>query len=135
VIETVVDASVVIKWVTSSRREAGTVQARRLQQRHEGGELWIVVPGLLFLEILNVAGRSWGWPDGELLDLAETLGQMELEVGEPRLGSVAVWVGRGLTAYDAAYLALAEERGIHLITDDRAILETAGDIAQPLVAV
>ena len=94
-----------------------------------------MVPSLLFLEILNVAGRSWGWPDGELLDLAETLGQMELEVAEPRLGSVAGWVGRGLTAYDAAYVALAEERGIPMVTDDRMILDAAGDLAQPLRSV
>lgn len=132
-IEAVVDASVVIKWVTSSRREVGTAQARRLQQRHEGGELWIVVPSLLFLEILNVAGRSWGWPDGELLELAETLEQMELDVAEPKLGLVAVWVGRGLSAYDAAYVALAEERATQVVTDDLAILQIAGGVAQPLV--
>lgn len=94
----------------------------------------MVAPSLLFLEILNVAGRSWGWTDGELLALAEPLRQLAIEVVEPRLGLVAGWVGRGLTAYDAAYLALAEERGIHVITDDRAILDTAGDRARPLVA-
>jgi len=95
----------------------------------------MVAPSLLFLEILSVAGRSWGWPGGELLALAETLGQIEVEVAEPRLGLVAGWVGRGLTAYDAAYLALAEERGIQVITDDRAILESAGELARPLLSL
>lgn len=130
-IEAVLDASVVIKWLTTSR-EKGTAQARRLQERHEQGEFWIVVPSLLFLEILNVAGRRWGWGDSALLDLATALEQFELEVDEPALPSVAAWVGRGLTAYDAVYVALAEERGIDLVTDDRSILDAAGDVARPL---
>jgi predicted nucleic acid-binding protein len=133
VIETVLDASVVIKWLTTSR-EKGTAQARRLQHRYERGELLIVVPTLLFLEILNIAGRRWGWGDDALVDLAATLEQFELEVDEPALSSVSEWVGRGLTAYDACYLALAEERGIPLVTDDQRILDAATEVARPLVS-
>ena len=52
---------------------------------------------------------------------------------EPELQPIASWVARGLTAYDAAYVALAEERGEPLVTDDQAIVAIAGDIAQQLV--
>jgi predicted nucleic acid-binding protein len=43
-------------------------------------------------------------------------------------------VARGLTAYDAVYVAAAEEREIHLVTDDRTILTVAREVARPLVA-
>jgi len=55
------------------------------------------------------------------------------EVGEPELQLVASWVARGLTAYDAAYVALAEERDLVLVTDDEAIMEIANEIGRPLV--
>jgi predicted nucleic acid-binding protein len=45
---------------------------------------------------------------------------------------VAHWTARGLTAYDGAYVAVAEEVGARLITDDGLIVEIAEEIAQPL---
>src|SRR5438132_1095508 len=55
------------------------------------------------------------------------------EVAEPGLQAVASWVARGLTAYDAVYVALAEERGEPLVTDDSSVLAIAGDVARPLM--
>jgi predicted nucleic acid-binding protein len=51
------------------------------------------------------------------------------------LGTVAAWVARGLTAYDAAYVALAEARDVVLISDDDQILEVAASISSPLASV
>lgn len=49
------------------------------------------------------------------------------------MSSVASWVGRGLTAYDAAYVALAEKLELALVTDDGTILERAPEISRALV--
>lgn len=57
---------------------------------------------------------------------------MGFEVVDPDLKAVARWTGAGLTAYDAAYVALAESSGASLVTDDQAILEVAAEVTRPL---
>ena len=92
----------------------------------------MTVPGLLFLELLNVAGRQLRWGTGPLQELADRLQRTRFEVLDPELVAIAQWVARGLTAYDAAYVALAAQLGIPLLTDDRTILEIAPGIALPV---
>jgi predicted nucleic acid-binding protein len=75
------------------------------------GERW---SAKRFLELLNVAGRQWRWREGQ---------------APGSLDRVATWVSRGLTAYDASYVALAEQLDFPLVTEDRAILEVARDVA------
>jgi predicted nucleic acid-binding protein len=129
--EVVLDASVVLKWFAAEQR--GSAEARELRTEYQTGRLFVAVPALLFLELLNVAGRRWRWTEEVLLELAEALDDLLFEVGEPALHSVASWVARGLTAYDAAYVALAEERGVALVTDDETIVALAGEITRPLL--
>ena len=131
--EVVLDASVVVKWL-SRRDEVGAVEARALRDSYGQGHLVVTVPSLLFLEILNVAGRRWGWDEGSLQALAIALDSLAFEVGEPGLPAVAAWIARGLTAYGASYVALAESRRIQLVTDDARILSVAAPVASPLVA-
>lgn len=129
--EVVLDTSVVLKWFAEEQRGSGA--AHELRREYEAGRLSVTVPALLFLELVNVAGRRCGWDEGALLELADSLDDLLFEVAEPEPQSVASWVARGLTAYDATYVALAEERGQPLVTDDRTILAIAGDLARPLV--
>ncbi len=129
--DVVLDASVVLKWFTAEQR--GSLEARDLRDDYEAGRLSVVVPSLLFLELLNVAGRRWRWGADAMIELAETLADLSFEVSEPELASVASWVSRGLTAYDAAYVALAEKRELALVTDDDAIVEVAPEISRRLV--
>ncbi len=129
--EVVLDASVVLKWFAAEQR--GSFEARQLRDDYQAGRLSVVVPSLLFLELLNVAGRRWRWEAKAVAELAEALGDLAFEVSDPELPSVASWVSRGLTAYDAAYVALAERREVALITDDDAIIELAPGISCALL--
>lgn len=131
--EAVLDASVVIKWFRSEG-ERHTDHARALRRSFEAGELIVSTPPLLRLEIVNVAGRRWRWDEAALLDLAGALDELGFEHTEPDPLRVAHWTALGLTAYDGAYVAVAEAIGARLITDDDLIVEIAREIAQPLAA-
>jgi predicted nucleic acid-binding protein len=122
----VLDASVVLCWFRKPAEPAGAA----LRSDFEAGGVAVTIPGLLFLELLNVAGRQWRWQEEELLEFAEELDRTKFEVVDPDLGRIANWVARGLTAYDASYVALAEQLGIPLVTLDRTIRDLAPRIAR-----
>lgn len=129
--ELVVDASVIVKWFRSEG-EQQVEAARALRAAYESGELILSAPPLLLLELINLAGRRWRWAERELAALASRLGRLELRLLEPELDLVALWTSRGLTAYDAAYVAAAEAAGVPLITSDALILGVAAGVARPL---
>jgi len=130
--EAVLDASVVLKWF-HEQGEANADGALRLRKQFEAGELRVVAPPLLWLEVLNVAARRWHWTSSQLDQLAASLPELGFEEAEPELEGVAEWASQGLTAYDATYVAVAEEAGIPLITDDAEICRIAPGTAEPLV--
>jgi predicted nucleic acid-binding protein len=132
--EVVLDASVVMKWFRADG-ERNLEPARSLRAAFTTGELIVFAPPLLRLEIVNVAGRRWRWSEFALLELAAALDDLGFELIEPNLARVAYWTARGLTAYDAAYVAVAEADGTRLVTDDDLIVTVAGEIATALAAI
>jgi hypothetical protein len=61
-----------------------------------------------------------GWEAPALLDLVAALEAVGFEPADPGLAAVVEWTARGLPVYDATFVALADERGIPLVTDDAA---------------
>ena len=130
-IEVVLDTSVLVKWFKEDH-EAHVGAARALQERYTRGELVISAPPLLFIELLNIAARRWSW-DEEWLDvLAERLSTYGFRIQQPPLRRIGYWAGQGLTAYDACYVALAEDLRTVVITADDRILAVAGRLVEPL---
>ncbi|MDQ2817659.1 MAG: type II toxin-antitoxin system VapC family toxin [Candidatus Eremiobacteraeota bacterium] len=132
--EAVLDASVVLKWF-HVQGEAHVADARSLRADFEAGKLTVFAPRLLHLEIVNVAGRRWHWHRTSLVQLARALNALNFEMREPELYNIAKWTARGLTAYDASYVALAESEAIKLITDDDLILAVAPSAALRLSGI
>ena len=124
--DAVLDASVVGQWFWQSDDAASAA----LRADYEAGRLSVTVPPLLFLELLNVAGRQLHWSLEVLDDFADRLDRTGFDVVEPELKPVARWIGNGLTAYDASYVALAEQLDVALITVDRLILKTAPRVSR-----
>jgi predicted nucleic acid-binding protein len=129
--EVVLDASVVLKWF-HREGEVHAGAAGALRGNFEAGELRVIAPPLLWLEIINVAARRWRWDAPQLEALAASLLELGFELVEPEPETIARWAGRGLTAYDAAYVAVAEETGAPVITDDAQICRLATGLSEPL---
>lgn len=129
--EAILDASVVLKWFHSEGEEHVDA-AHELRERFEAGELRVLAPPLLWLEILNVAARRWRWTAAQLDQLAGALPELGFELIEPELPGIARWSANGLTAYDAAYVAVAEEVGVQLVTADAEIVRMAPKLAATL---
>ncbi len=127
--ECVLDASVVLEWFSAP--EGSGDGAGQLRIEFESGNLGVVAPSFIHSEILNVAGRRWNWSAEALLELAEALEDLSFDLVEPELSAAARWVAAGLTAYDAAYVAVAEAAAIPLITSDQTILSLAPGVAHP----
>lgn len=93
-----------------------------------GGAL--LVPAIFWLEVVNVLVRRHHQPPGlvleEIVDL-EGLGLESVELDRPQLLlTIDVVARHGLSAYDAAYLALAESADAQLLTADRRLATAAG---------
>ena len=129
--DVVLDASVVLKWFRGAN-ERHVDEARALRAAYEAGELVVWAPPLLHLELLNVAGRRWQLDEDRLVTLAGALDDLGFELLEPPLEAVARWIARGLTAYDAAYVAVAEAASVRLVTDDEVVLALAPEVAEAL---
>jgi predicted nucleic acid-binding protein len=81
-IERVLDASVLLKWFRAEDEEDRPA-ALRLEALFRAGELGVVVPPLLFLEVLNVAARRWRWQPEALAQLAANLDSLSFSIERP----------------------------------------------------
>jgi predicted nucleic acid-binding protein len=124
----IVDASVILRAFFPDEEQA---QAQALIRDHVSGHVRLVAPTLLLYEVTNAVvqamrrGRISGEEGETILDAFEGLG-IEMEpVTWQQMLSLAQRFDR--SAYDAAYLALAEARGEPLVTGDLRLYHAARD--------
>jgi predicted nucleic acid-binding protein len=120
----VADSGVILGWFTGA-----TGLARSLRAEYERGELTIVAPRSLPLEILGATARVTSWPADRLASVAAELERLGLELQDPPSTEVAAWLARGLGGPDAGYAALASALDIPLVTLDEQLLRTASTVA------
>lgn len=124
----VVDASVAIARLRTEERSDAVLRALRAWAA-AGTDLY--VPSLLWVEVLNALVRRHGWGAAAvaegMLEL-DGVGMATVEVDRPLLLLAAGEMeSRGLSGYDAVYLALALALDARLATLDDRLADAAGD--------
>ena len=128
----VVDASVALRWFLPDE-ECGD-KALALLESYVRGEIRMVVPSLLGFEVLNgllIASRRGRLEIATALQAYRGFQALGLDVADmgadgPEILSIAAQTG--LTAYDAAYIALARREKADLLTNDARLSQAAEKI-------
>ena len=124
----VIDSSVVLKWYLPD--EEHCEKALDILEAHVHGKLCLQAPALLEFEVANalvVAKRRGRVDDSAIMKALEGFTELDIELYPiwPLFGRVLHYTHRyGITAYDAAYVALAEELKTHVVTADRRLFNS-----------
>lgn len=122
--ELVIDASVAVKWFI---KEDGDIKAKRLLRSVKSGLLSPYVPQIFFFEVGNIISLHTELTLSTVNRFLESLFSLGLKtenVTRGYLGRVTE-VSRhyNITAYDAAYVALAQLLGLTFLTADQKLKE------------
>lgn len=124
----VVDASAILEVLLN------TSAASRITQRLFAGGQTLHAPHLLDLEVAHVLRRYWlvgGLSPERGLEALEDLADLPLTRYAHGLLLPRIWeLRQNFTAYDAAYLALAETLHAPLLTCDKALASPSGHMAR-----
>lgn len=124
----IVDASVIVKWFVE---ENYFREARLLRDSYANGLIDIVVPSLMYYEVINALKYSGEFGEDELKEIAEILEDFQFTEfslkGRFALRSIEIAMRKGLTIYDASYVALAYELNSELYTADEKLIMKVND--------
>jgi predicted nucleic acid-binding protein len=124
--EYVLDASVIGKWMLPAEREELHLEAREWAARYDRGELSIIVPDLMWIEVASLLWKAVrntritkqeakmaivGLRDRELTTVESTPGLLDM--------ALDIALANDTSVYDSIYVALAKEAKTFLITADR----------------
>ena len=125
----VVDASVVVKWFVE---EKYSKEALMIRDSFIEGLVDIVVPSLLYFEVLNALKYSGAFGEDELKKVARILEDYQFTLyeleGAYAEKAVEIAMRKGITIYDASYVALALIEGVDLYTADEKLLTKTQDL-------
>jgi predicted nucleic acid-binding protein len=120
----VVDVSVAAKWVLRGPEEQFVPEARELLWQLVNGKIQVIVPDLFWVEFGNVLWKAVRRGRCTQLTAESSLREVKQQglTTSASLGlldaALDVAVRFNQTVYDSVYVALAQRRGIPLITAD-----------------
>jgi predicted nucleic acid-binding protein len=123
-----IDASVVLKWYLED--EAGGQEALSLLNDFVANDINLIAPALLEYEVVSgliIAQRRGRIPQASLVQAVTAFQELGITLkGITGLGSRIISYARAYSrsAYDAAYLAVAEHEKADFMTADKALYNT-----------
>jgi predicted nucleic acid-binding protein len=121
----VLDASVVIDWFETD--EQVRLKAKKLHDGIVGGEMGVIIPKYLLLEVANVLVTKKHFGKEAVcaaIQIILDLGMRVEELGdEDWAGVIEVACDYKLAVYDAVYVYMAKKFGTKLLSKDRRLLE------------
>ena len=123
----VVDASVVIKWFVS---EPYSMEARRLLDEYEAGELDFIAPDLLYAELGNVVWKkhlSQGLAASDAQEIIVALHSLDFSLTSTAVlldGAYELAVAHRCSVYDSLYLALSIREHCAFVTADERLVNS-----------
>lgn len=126
----VIDASVAVAII---RDEPGGPDAASVLEAWKQQGRPVLVPPHFWYEVVNSLVRRHAWRSDAVLEALHVLDRMNFKTIQADRAGLILALDRaerfGLSAYDAAYLALAETVAAELLTFDAALRRAAGDRA------
>ena len=129
----VVDASVVLKWQLDDEEHVKRAVAIR-DAFLSSGEVKLLAPTLIVYEIVNGVSTALRRKRVTQEKATQAIGNLlaagiELREANPQR-TLELGLQHGLSAYDAAYLAVAESEGCEAVTGDMMLYEAVKDKVQ-----
>ncbi len=130
-VRAVVDASIVVKWFLGEEFAAKALQLRDDYAAHL---IDLDAPAVLPFEVLNALRFAGVFTSDELRRSGESLDRLAIGLhhlrGPLAEASLDIASSRGLTVYDASYVALAHHLGVACLTADMQLLRAIRDVAE-----
>ena len=115
----IIDASVVVKWFV---KEEGTNEALEIRNKHLLNEILLVVPDLIFIEIIN-ALKYKNHDENFLQRTNKVMFETKFHVEKTNQiilnKAIELSIKYNLSIYDGLYAALSEVHECELITSDK----------------
>ncbi len=129
----VIDASVVLSWARSSNES--DAQRHTVLGKIASGEIALIAPRFLLVEVVNVLIRKYGYTKKEVDTFLTLLYRIQIHfvdlVTEDINSYIDLMYRYNLTSYDAQYVRVALMRKCKLLSIDRALLQITDCVVSP----
>ncbi|TFF88018.1 MAG: PIN domain-containing protein [Promethearchaeota archaeon] len=126
--QVVVDANIVVKWFIE---EIDSAKARYIREKYIEGEVELIIPSLLYFEVLNALKYSPLFDQNELNKAGESLENYGFKVvaikQKIREQMVSIALECDISIYDATYIGLSIEKKTYLFTADEKVIKKLPD--------
>ena len=122
----VVDASVIVKIFLNEEK---SIEALKLLDSHLNEEIEILVPELIFLEVINALRYKKDVKEKNLIEANRLLESLQFSVVNVDYSlldvSIKISLKYNLSLYDSIYAAISSVYGYELITQDEKLLKVS----------